>query len=172
MKTTPRKCSTQFPIRVRALDVAVFVMCSAVQRDDRPAKRTASANQLERCDVSVPKPHRCDGAASSRRAVPHYPLVAGSQAASPGVEQTSLSAKRTACCDSVTAAAAARGLARQYFAFAPDDDPVRALLLVHIETLAVVAAHAFGHDDLRALDRAPLAGFLTQLASCCTRTSA
>src|SRR5262245_1592613 len=57
-----------------------------------------------------------------------------------------------------------RGLTRQYLAFAPDDDPMRALLLVHVETLAVVAAHAFGHDDLRALDGAPLAGLLAQLA--------
>jgi len=27
MKTTLRKCSTQFPIRLRALDVAVFGKC-------------------------------------------------------------------------------------------------------------------------------------------------
>src|SRR5690242_162147 len=46
----------------------------------------------------------------------------------------------------------------------PDDDPVRALLLVPIEPLAVVAADALGLDDLRTVDRAPVAGLLAQLA--------
>ena len=47
----------------------------------------------------------------------------------------------------------------------PDEYPVRALLLVHVEPLAVVTPHAFGHDDLRPLDRAPLAGLLAELAA-------
>src|SRR5687767_7858019 len=45
-------------------------------------------------------------------------------------------------------------LAREEVALAADDDPVRALLLVHVEALAVVAAHALRHDDLRPFDRA------------------
>ena len=44
------------------------------------------------------------------------------------------------------------------------DAPVRALLLVRIQPLAVVAADALGHQDLRPLNRAPLAGLLAQPA--------
>src|SRR3970040_187949 len=41
---------------------------------------------------------------------------------------------------------------------------MRASLSVVVEDLAIVAAHAFGHDDLALADRAPLAGFLAQRA--------
>ena len=41
---------------------------------------------------------------------------------------------------------------------------MRALLLVEVEPLAVVAAHALARDDLRAANRAPLAGLLADLA--------
>ena len=41
---------------------------------------------------------------------------------------------------------------------------MHALLLVLVEPLAVVAANALGDQDLRSLDRSPLAGLLTQLA--------
>src|SRR5687768_3062128 len=44
------------------------------------------------------------------------------------------------------------------------DDPMRALLLIHVEALAVVAAHAFRHDDFRPFDRTPLTRLLAQLA--------
>ena len=43
-------------------------------------------------------------------------------------------------------------------------EPVRALLLIEVEPLAVVAAHALALDDLRPADRAPLAGLLADLA--------
>src|SRR6266404_1342556 len=46
----------------------------------------------------------------------------------------------------------------------PQDDPMRAFLLVEIEPLAVVAAHALGDQDLRAADRVPLARLLADLA--------
>src|SRR5439155_26770033 len=46
----------------------------------------------------------------------------------------------------------------------PDDDPVRALLLVQIEPLAVIAAHALRLDNPGALNGAPLAGLLADLA--------
>src|SRR6476469_9145336 len=42
----------------------------------------------------------------------------------------------------------------------PQDDPVRALLLIEIEPLAVVAAHAFGLHDPRPANRSPFAGAL------------
>src|SRR3954466_3279191 len=45
------------------------------------------------------------------------------------------------------------------------DQPVRALLLIHVEPFAVVAAHALALDDQRPANRAPLAGFLAQLAA-------
>src|SRR5580765_3392032 len=45
-----------------------------------------------------------------------------------------------------------------------DDDPVGTLLLVHVEALAVVAAHALAFHDLRAADGAPIAGLLADLA--------
>src|SRR5207253_10200609 len=57
-----------------------------------------------------------------------------------------------------------RRVAGEHFALLADDDPVRALLLVHVEALAVVAAHAFRRDDLRSANRAPLAGLLANLA--------
>src|ERR1051326_5847609 len=44
------------------------------------------------------------------------------------------------------------------------DDPVRALLLIEIEPLAVVAPHALAPDDSRSLDRAPLARLLADPA--------
>src|SRR5262249_62365771 len=63
-------------------------------------------------------------------------------------------------------AALQRSRLRRYerVALAPQDDPVRALLLIEVQTLAVVAADAFALHDLRAADRAPLAGFLADLA--------
>src|SRR6185503_5518042 len=48
---------------------------------------------------------------------------------------------------------------------APQDDPVRALLLVHVEPLAVVAPHALALHDPRPADGTPLAGLLTNLAA-------
>src|SRR5262245_30158400 len=52
----------------------------------------------------------------------------------------------------------------------PDDDQVvRALLLVGVEPLAVVAADAFALDDLRPLNRAPLAGLLADAAGLALR---
>src|SRR6266851_5881172 len=45
------------------------------------------------------------------------------------------------------------------------DQPVRALFLVQVEPLAVVAAHAFALDDLRSPDRAPLARLLADPAA-------
>src|SRR4029453_13703318 len=38
------------------------------------------------------------------------------------------------------------------------------LLLVRVKALAVIAAHTLGDEDLRPLDRAPLARLLTDLA--------
>ena len=52
----------------------------------------------------------------------------------------------------------------EHVALAPEDDPVRALLLIQVEPLAVVAAHALALDDLRPADRAPLARLLADLA--------
>ena len=48
-------------------------------------------------------------------------------------------------------------------------DPVHALLLVRVDTLAVVAAHALGPHDLRPADGAPLAGALADLAALALR---
>src|SRR5882762_8700608 len=45
-----------------------------------------------------------------------------------------------------------------------EDDPMRAFLLVEVEPLAVVAAHAFALDDLRSANRPPLARLLANLA--------
>src|SRR5258708_23689404 len=58
------------------------------------------------------------------------------------------------------------GVSRRHerIALAPEDDRVRALLLMEVEPLAVVAANAFGLQDLRPLDRAPLARLLADLA--------
>ena len=42
---------------------------------------------------------------------------------------------------------------------------MRALLLVHVEALAVVTPHAFARDDLRPPNRAPLARLLADLAA-------
>src|SRR5690242_18254775 len=44
------------------------------------------------------------------------------------------------------------------------EQPMRAALLVVVEDLAVVAAHALGLQDLPLTDRAPLAGLLAQSA--------
>src|ERR1044072_4364289 len=44
------------------------------------------------------------------------------------------------------------------------EQPVRAALLVVVEDLAVVAAHAFGEHDLALADRPPLAGLLAKPA--------
>src|SRR6185503_12187005 len=44
------------------------------------------------------------------------------------------------------------------------EQPVWAALLVVVEDLAVVAAHALGLDDLALADRAPFAGLLAQRA--------
>src|SRR5262245_41494313 len=51
--------------------------------------------------------------------------------------------------------------ARLAFGF---EQPVRAALLVGVEDLAVVAAHALREHDLALADRAPLALFLAELA--------
>src|SRR5262249_40860739 len=45
-----------------------------------------------------------------------------------------------------------------------EDQPVWALLLIHVEALAIVAPHAFARDDLRPADGAPLARLLANLA--------
>src|SRR6266550_6110155 len=48
--------------------------------------------------------------------------------------------------------------------FLHDHQPVDARFLVRVDPLAVVAAHAFRLDDLRPLNRAPLARALADLA--------
>src|SRR5690349_14219043 len=54
----------------------------------------------------------------------------------------------------------------------PDDDQVmRTLLRIRIQPLAVVAAHALGHDDLGPLDRPPLARLLADAAGLALRPS-
>src|SRR5687767_5195931 len=45
-----------------------------------------------------------------------------------------------------------------------EDAPVRALLLIVVESFAVIAAHAFGHQNPRTVDGAPFTRFLTDAA--------
>src|SRR5262245_51588315 len=52
-----------------------------------------------------------------------------------------------------------------------NDYPMRALLLVHVKTLAVIAADTLSHDDLRPVDGAPLTRFFTDLARVALRPS-
>src|SRR5262245_11160531 len=45
-----------------------------------------------------------------------------------------------------------------------DDQPVRALLLIHVQALAIIASDTLARDDLRASNRSPLALLLADLA--------
>ena len=45
-----------------------------------------------------------------------------------------------------------------------EDQPVRALVLVHVEAFAIVASDAFARDDFRPTNRSPLTGFFADLA--------
>ena len=47
--------------------------------------------------------------------------------------------------------------------FLLDDQPVRALLFVHVETLAVIASNALAGHDFRSTDRPPLTRLFTAL---------
>src|SRR6187399_2179069 len=58
---------------------------------------------------------------------------------------------------------------RQDVGLADQDQVVGTLLLVVIQPLAVVAAYALALDDLRPLDRPPLAGFLADAAGVALR---
>src|SRR5262245_33062337 len=62
------------------------------------------------------------------------------------------------------AASICGGRSGRLVGFLQNDDPVRALLLIHVEALAVVAADALALDDLWPLDRAPLTRLLADLA--------
>ena len=46
---------------------------------------------------------------------------------------------------------------------ASENNPVRTLLRVQIESFAVIAAYAFSHQNVWALNRSPFAGLLTNL---------
>src|SRR5262249_5681249 len=58
----------------------------------------------------------------------------------------------------------ALGIPGQFGGVPMEHDPVDALLLVHVEALAIVAANSLGLDDFRSLDRAPLTRPLADLA--------
>src|SRR6266550_2867845 len=51
-----------------------------------------------------------------------------------------------------------------YFALSCKDQPMRALLLVHVETLAVVAPDALARNDFRPANGSPLALLFADLA--------
>src|SRR5437870_6066591 len=58
---------------------------------------------------------------------------------------------------------AKRSSTRPGLRFLLDNQPVRALLLVHVEALAIVASDALTRDDFGSANRTPLAGFLADL---------